>query len=167
MITDRIQKIVVTTLSQEQSELDAMTADLWSHPVVRETKYIYHHLMYNRWEHLQLVTCMSHYIARRLGADVETCVRAAVLHDIGVKGLTGAFFDTHTAKEFAAGLGESEQVQHAIYVHMWNRWPGTREAVVLILADTATTSMELASLARYQLRKGVSYMYSLFPHGVQ
>jgi ribonuclease Y len=57
-------------------------------------------------------------IAAEIGADVDTCRRAGLLHDIG-KSLTPRVEGSHAAvgAELARRYGESEQVVHAIAAH--------------------------------------------------
>ncbi len=117
--------------------------DLLSHPKVVETQSHIHHSI-SKHDHLLRSARISYKLARAVGADVRTCVRAAVIHDIDSRKGTLA---THgrIAAAWAASLGEDRAVCHAIETHMYpiGPTPKTREAWVVALADKAASLTDL------------------------
>lgn len=117
--------------------------DLLHHPKVLETQAHVHHAI-SKHEHLVRTARISYRLARVLNADVDICVRAAIIHDIdsrlGTLGTHGRI-----AALWAAQQGESEAVCHAIETHMYpiGPKPRTREAWVLSLADKAASLTDL------------------------
>ena len=116
--------------------------------------------MFTRFEHLILTSRLAFYISKRLGADPETCTRAAMLHDVEAK-----YYDTKGAREHARVMGESEEVSQAVYTHMLNKKPRTREAWVVVLADQFSTYIEMLSFLRHYLRKFIATIWSYVPFG--
>lgn len=80
-------------------------------------------------------------VAAEIGADVETCRRAAFLHDLG-KALTPAVEGSHAlmGAELARRHGESEEVVHAIAAHHEEVEPTTVTDVVVRIADAVSAS---------------------------
>ncbi len=118
-------------------------ADLLQHPKVVETQAHVHHSI-SKHEHLVRTARISYRLARMLNADVDVCVRAAIIHDIDSRLGT---LSTHgrIAAMWAAQQGECEAVCHAIETHMYpiGPKPRTREAWVLSLADKAASLTDL------------------------
>ena len=117
--------------------------DLLKHPKVVETQTHLHHSI-SKHDHLLRSARISYKLARVLGADIRTCVRAALIHDIGSREGT---LRTHgrIAADWAASLGEDRAVCHAIETHMYPIGPAprTREAWVVSLADKAASITDI------------------------
>ena len=117
--------------------------DLLQHPKVLETQAHVHHAI-SKHEHLVRTARISYRLARVLKANVDICVRAAIIHDIDSRLGT---LSTHgkIAALWAAQQGESAAVCHAIETHMYpiGPKPRTREAWVLSLADKAASLTDL------------------------
>lgn len=118
-------------------------ADLLQHPKVVETQTHVHHAI-SKHEHLVRTARISYRLARMMNADVDICVRAAIIHDIDSRLGT---LTTHgrIAALWAEAQGESAEVCHAIETHMYpfGPKPRTREAWVLSLADKAASLTDL------------------------
>ena len=119
--------------------MDQHIADLLAHPKVLETRDHLHHSI-AKHDHLLRSVKYSSRFARLLRADLRTCVRAAMLHDIDSRLGT---LTTHgaVAARWAAEQGEPEEVCRAIISHMYPLGPAptSREAWVLVLADKAAS----------------------------
>jgi glycyl-tRNA synthetase beta chain/uncharacterized protein len=91
-------------------------------------------------DHLLRSVKYSSRFAKLLRADLRTCVRAAMIHDIDSRLGT---LTTHgaVAARWAADQGEPEAVCRAIISHMYPLGPAptSREAWVLVLADKAAS----------------------------
>ena len=113
--------------------------DLLTLPEVVETRHHMHHSI-PKHDHLTRSVRMSYHLSRLLRADVRTCVRAALLHDINSRAGT---LTTHgrVAARWAAEKGEDAAVCAAIESHMYPLGPAptSREAWVLVLADKAAS----------------------------
>jgi len=114
-------------------------ADLLAHPKVIETRDQLHHSI-AKHDHLLRSAKFSSRFAKLLRADLRTCVRAAMIHDIDSRLGT---LTTHgaVAARWAAEQGEPEEVCRAIISHMYPFGPAprSREAWVLVLADKAAS----------------------------
>jgi HD superfamily phosphodiesterase len=114
-------------------------ADLLVHPKVIETREHLHHSI-AKHDHLLRSVKFSSRFAKLLHADLRTCVRAAMIHDIDSRLGT---LTTHgaVAARWAAEQGEPEEVCRAIISHMYPFGPAprSREAWVLVLADKAAS----------------------------
>ncbi len=90
-----------------------------------------------------LVECahIAGMMAAELGLDVETCKRAAFLHDIG-KALTHESEGSHAmvGAELARRHGESPDIVHAIEAHHNEVEPTTVEAILTQAADAISGS---------------------------
>lgn len=121
----------------------SLITDLLEHPKVRETQTHMHHSI-SKHDHLMRSARISYKLARVMKADVTICVRAAMIHDIDSRLGT---LTTHggIAARWAAELGESYAVCHAIETHMYpfSPRPRTREAWVVSLADKAASLTDL------------------------
>ncbi|MGQ9547952.1 MAG: HD domain-containing protein [Roseiflexus sp.] len=113
--------------------------DLLNLPEVVETRHHMHHSI-PKHDHLTRSVRVSYHLSRLLRADVRTCVRAALLHDINSREGT---LTTHggVAARWAAEKGEDAAVCAAIESHMYplGPVPTSREAWVLVLADKAAS----------------------------
>ncbi len=118
-------------------------SDLLLHPKVVETRSHMHHSI-SKHDHLLRSARISYKLARVMRADVRTCVRAAMIHDIDSRMGT---LRTHgrIAATWAASQGENHAVCHAIETHMYpiGPVPRTREAWVVSLADKAASLTDL------------------------
>ena len=126
-----------------KSAIHFIGSDLLHHPKVVETQAHVHHAI-SKHDHLVRTARISYRLARMLKADVDICVRAAIIHDIDSRLGT---LSTHgkIAAVWAEGLGECEAVCHAIETHMYpfGPKPRTREAWVLSLADKAASLTDI------------------------
>ncbi|MBA3943600.1 MAG: HD domain-containing protein [Herpetosiphonaceae bacterium] len=117
--------------------------DLLEDPKVQETQTHMHHSI-SKHDHLLRSARISYKLARVMKADIATCVRAAMIHDIDSRLGT---LTTHggIAARWAAAHGESYAVCHAIETHMYpfSPRPRTREAWVVSLADKAASLTDL------------------------
>ncbi len=118
-------------------------SDLLIHPKVVETQSHIHHSI-SKHDHLLRSARISYKLARVMHADIRTCVRAAMIHDIDSRMGT---LRTHgrIAAQWAASQGEDRRVCHAIETHMYPIGPAprTREAWVVSLADKAASLTDL------------------------
>lgn len=114
-------------------------SDLLTLPEVVETRHHMHHSI-PKHDHLTRSVRMSYHLGRLIRADIRTCVRAAMIHDINSRFGT---LTTHgrVAARWAAEQGEDEAVCTAIESHMYplGPAPASREAWVLVLADKAAS----------------------------
>lgn len=126
--------------------MEQYISDLLNHPKVLETRDHLHHSI-PKHDHLLRSVRYSYRFARLLRADVRTCLRAAIVHDIDSR------FGTLTnhgeiAAKWAAEQGEPNEVCTAIVSHMYPFGPAptTREAWVLVFADKAASLGDFAQL---------------------
>ena len=122
--------------------------DLLAHPKVIETRDHIHHSI-PKHDHLLRSAKFSSRFARLLRADLRTCVRAAMIHDIDSRLGT---LTTHgaVAARWAADQGEPAAVCAAIISHMYpfGPKPTTREGWVLVLADKAAAMGDFGQYMR-------------------
>jgi HD superfamily phosphodiesterase len=128
--------------------MDQHIADLLTHPKVLETRDHLHHSI-SKHDHLMRSVRFSSRFAGLLRADLRTCVRAALIHDIDSRLGT---LTTHGAIAacWAAAQGEPDAVCAAIVSHMFplGPRPTTREGWVLVLADKAASVGDFAQYMR-------------------
>lgn len=121
----------------------SIIADLLEHPKVMETRHHIHHSI-PKHDHLLRSARYSYRLAALLGADPNTCTRAAILHDLDSRFGT---LSTHgaIAARLAAEMGEPEEVCKAIISHMYPFGPAptTREGWVLVVADKMASFTDL------------------------
>lgn len=121
-------------------------SDLLGHPKVLETRDHLHHGV-PKHDHLLRSVRYSYRFARLLRADLRTCLRAALVHDIDSRLGT---LTTHgaVAAAWARAEGETDGVCAAIVSHMYPLGPAptTREGWVLMLADKAASLADLGAL---------------------
>lgn len=156
-----VQKVnndIVYFLDRASKEFERYAWDLFLRPEVQKCAEINHHGFYSRLEHMILVGKLAVFIADKLGADKRTCARAGILHDVGQYGFGMKTpgkkrFDTSWAKKYAEEIGETQEVQNVILSHhpSW-RWPKTREAYILILADVFASVMEWNAVLNNKLQ---------------
>jgi HD superfamily phosphodiesterase len=119
--------------------MEQYITDLLAHPKVIETRDHMHHSI-PKHDHLLRSVKYSSRFAKLLRADLRTCMRAAMIHDIDSRLGT---LTTHgaVAARWAAEQGEPEAVCRAIISHMYplGPLPRSREAWVLVLADKAAS----------------------------
>lgn len=91
--------------------------------------------------HSRDVARLAAIMAREVGADVETCKRAGLLHDIG-KAVDRDMEGTHLQLgiDIARKHGESEEVIHAIEAHHFDVEFRTVEAVLVQAADAISAA---------------------------
>ena len=91
--------------------------------------------------HSKEVAYLAGIMARELGADVEVCKRAGLLHDVG-KVVSRGMEGTHLqlGVELARRCGESQEVLHAIEAHHFDVEFRTLEAVLVQSADAISAA---------------------------
>lgn len=95
----------------------------------------------NILNHSRDVAYIAGIMAREIGADVDVCKRAGLLHDIG-KAVDRDLEGTHLqlGVEIARKYGESEDVIHAIEAHHFDVDFRTPEAVLVQAADAISAA---------------------------
>lgn len=148
---------------EERTQLDDMLRALRRHPRVQEMKQYIQHGAISTYDHVERVTELCFLVNRRwkLGADEETLVRGAFLHDFYL-------YDWHendkshrlhgyhhpdkscanAVKYFQIGAHE----QDMILTHMWpltlTRLPRSKEAWILCLVDKYVSTAETLVMRR-------------------
>ncbi len=91
--------------------------------------------------HSKEVALIAGALAAEVGADIDTCKRAALLHDIG-KGVETDGEGNHAeiGMELARKIGEDPKVVNAIGAHHNDVEPSSLEAVVVQIADAISAS---------------------------
>lgn len=95
----------------------------------------------NVLNHSREVAYLAGIMARELGADVEVCKRAGLLHDVG-KSIDRDVERTHLqlGVEIAKKCGESPEVVHAIEAHHFDVEFRTLEAMLVQAADAVSAA---------------------------
>jgi ribonuclease Y len=95
----------------------------------------------NVLDHSKEVALIASALAAELGADVQVCKRAALLHDIG-KGVEANGEGNHAelGMELARKISEEGRVVNAIGAHHNDVEPASLEAVVVQIADAISAS---------------------------
>ena len=95
----------------------------------------------NVLNHSREVAYLAGIMARELGADVEVCKRAGLLHDVG-KSIDRDVERTHLqlGVEIAKKCGESPDVVHAIEAHHFDVEFRTLEAMLVQAADAVSAA---------------------------
>jgi len=95
----------------------------------------------NVLNHSRDVAYLAGIMAREVGAEVEICTRAGLLHDIG-KAVDRDMEGTHLqlGVELARKFGESDEVIHAIEAHHFDVEFQTVEAVLVQAADAISAA---------------------------
>ncbi len=95
----------------------------------------------NVLSHSKEVALVAGALAAEIGADIETCKRAALLHDIG-KGVETDGDGNHAeiGMELARKIGEDPSVVNAVGAHHNDVEPTSLEAVVVQIADAISAS---------------------------
>ena len=91
--------------------------------------------------HSKEVALIAGALAAEIGADIDACKRAALLHDIG-KGVETDGEGNHAeiGMELARKIGEDPKVVNAIGAHHNDVEPSSLEAVVVQIADAISAS---------------------------
>ncbi len=91
--------------------------------------------------HSKEVATIAGALAAEIGADIESCKRAALLHDIG-KGVETDGEGNHAeiGMELARKIGEDPSVVNAVGAHHNDVEPSSLEAVVVQIADAISAS---------------------------
>ena len=95
----------------------------------------------NVLNHSRDVAYLAGIMAREVGAEVEVCVRAGLLHDIG-KAVDRDMEGTHLqlGVQLASKFGEEREVLHAIEAHHFDVEFETVEAVLVQAADAISAA---------------------------
>jgi ribonuclease Y len=95
----------------------------------------------NVLSHSKEVALVAGALAAEIGADIESCKRAALLHDIG-KGVETDGDGNHAeiGMELARKIGEDPSVVNAVGAHHNDVEPASLEAVVVQIADAISAS---------------------------
>ncbi len=146
-------------LNREIASHQELVADLVQLPAVKYTKRVMHHRYHSRFDHMLLSSKFAYYFAQKIGANVWTCVRAAVLHDVWTQG-----YQVQPAVDFAKKIGESQAVQDAIASHMvLNKAPRTREQWVVAFADECAWAVESLEFLKHGLRNFFGWLAQVSP----
>jgi ribonuclease Y len=91
--------------------------------------------------HSKEVALVAGALASEIGADVESCKRGALLHDIG-KGVESDGDGNHAeiGMDLARKIGEDPKVVNAVGAHHNDVEPSSLEAVVVQIADAISAS---------------------------
>ena len=168
---EKISDDIAFFLGRDRKRLERNIGDLYARTEIQSCRSVRHHWIYNRLEHMLLVSTLAQYLARKLGADERTCSRAGILHDFGQYGQGFPWpgkkkqLDPRAAGSFAKDIGETEPVQQAILSHHWHRkWPRTREGYIVVLADTVASLIETSGYLRHTARKWWCVLTGNIPH---
>jgi len=95
----------------------------------------------NVLSHSKEVALVAGALAAEIGADIDTCKRAALLHDIG-KGVETDGDGNHAeiGMDLARKIGEDPKVVNAVGAHHNDVEPSSLEAVVVQIADAISAS---------------------------
>jgi ribonuclease Y len=95
----------------------------------------------NVLSHSKEVALVAGALAAEIGADIEACKRAALLHDIG-KGVETDGDGNHAeiGMDLARKIGEDPRVVNAVGAHHNDVEPSSLEAVVVQIADAISAS---------------------------
>jgi len=95
----------------------------------------------NVLSHSKEVALVAGALAAEIGADIETCKRAALLHDIG-KGVETDGDGNHAeiGMDLARKIGEDPKVVNAVGAHHNDVEPSSLEAVLVQIADAISAS---------------------------
>lgn len=95
----------------------------------------------NVLSHSKEVALVAGALAAEIGADIETCKRAALLHDIG-KGVETEGDGNHAeiGMDLARKMGEDPRVVNAVGAHHNDVEPSSLEAVVVQIADAISAA---------------------------
>jgi ribonuclease Y len=95
----------------------------------------------NVLSHSKEVALVAGALAAEIGADIESCKRAALLHDIG-KGVETDGDGNHAeiGMDLARKIGEDPSVVNAVGAHHNDVEPASLEAVVVQIADAISAS---------------------------
>lgn len=95
----------------------------------------------NVLSHSKEVALVAGALAAEIGADIETCKRAALLHDIG-KGVETEGDGNHAeiGMDLARKMGEDPKVVNAVGAHHNDVEPSSLEAVVVQIADAISAA---------------------------
>ncbi len=136
---------------EEKERFTRILAPLLRHPKVQEMKGFVQHGQVSTYDHCLQVAwlCFRWNIDKNLGADEETLLRSAMLHDFylydwhhkdgGSHDLHGFIHAKRAMDNAICYFDISPKEQSIIYSHMWplnlNRVPASKEAWIVCLAD--------------------------------
>lgn len=134
---------------KDRAELARIIAPYVSHERFEGLKRHRHHVFFNRHEHLVHTASLCYRMAKIVGADVETCVLAGLLHDFHETRVKGYEHGLESAgNAMSVGL-KNEHALDIIRAHMFPlgfgkvKLPKTREFAVLKTADALAATVEL------------------------
>ncbi len=143
-VVDRVERDMEQNLLQEGEQI---AFELGIHDLAQELLQLMGRLKYrtsygqNVLYHSREVAYLAGLLARELGADVNVCLRAGFLHDIG-KAVDRELEGTHLqlGVELARKHKESPEVIHAIEAHHFDVEFQSLEAVLVQAADAISAA---------------------------
>ncbi len=143
-IVQKVTKEISQTIYEEgEKVLFEMGIHTMSPEGIRALGRLHYRTSYgqNVLSHSKEVAVIAGALASEIGADVEVCKRAALLHDIG-KGVEADGEGNHAevGMELVRKIGEDIKVVNAVGAHHNDVEPASLEAVVVQIADAISAS---------------------------
>ncbi|EKD49889.1 MAG: hypothetical protein ACD_63C00021G0002 [uncultured bacterium] len=136
-----------------------LVRDLLRYPEMVKMSKRAHHKYHSKLDHMLLTSKFAYYFAQRCDADIRTCTRASVIHDVGTH-----WYHNEPAVRFARRIGEPEAVQNAIDTHMvFNKAPKTKEGWVVAFADGCAWGVEALEFLKYSIKDLISWIVKISP----
>lgn len=152
---------------ETDAEFLDIVRDVYDSEEFKGLKKFCQHGNINRYDHVMSVTYVAYYEAVRLGADVRSTVRGAIMHDLFYSdwhdsswahrpnGYRHPGFALKNAR-ILTGYTLSESEEDAIIHHMWPLTPTpphSQAGWIVTFADKycATREMMIATLKKYEL----------------
>lgn len=141
--------------TNQPCQFTALVDDLLTHPKVNELHSYSQHLNTSRLQHSLNVAYYSFLFSKRLKANTEETVRAALLHDFFLydwrsdQPVAGSHLDVHPQQALLNAKTVTDVtplMEDVILSHMWplgSQKPNSKEAWIVSIADKVCTMMEL------------------------
>ena len=136
------------TLMDNHAEVEKVLHDIKNDSRVQEMKKYIQHGSVSTYEHCQRVADLSYRINKHLhlGADKESLLKGAMLHDFYLYDWHGYIHADIASKNAKKYLNADQKVQDIIESHMWplniTRIPKSREAWIVCIADKCVSVRE-------------------------